>query len=187
MTDPAYDIPEDEFSFRDLVSEAGLESDSAAPSSGPGAAPAVPSSSSERSEPGAAARERATSTPPQALHQTSISPRHQVEAWLAMMVKEQASDLILRAGGRPSLRVDGGIRFLPGSVPGPGPMKEVLEGILGPRRWAEWNETGSAVSAIQLDGLGPGGSMTQLGVAELRSDELWCFPSLSGMAGGNWV
>jgi pilus retraction protein PilT len=182
VTDPAYDIPEDEFSFRDLVSEAGLEPDSAGPSSGAVPAPAVPSSgavpapavplsgavpapavppnATAPSEPAgsaelaAAPSERGPEAPPQALHQTSISPRHQVEAWLAMMVKEQASDLILRAGGRPSLRVDGGIRFLPGSVPGPGPMKEVLEGILGPRRWAEWNESGSADSAIQLDGLG---------------------------------
>ena len=92
--------------------------------------------------------------PPSSLQQTGISPRHQIEAWLAAMVHDGASDIILRAGGRPSLRVDGSIRFLPGKVPGPGPMKEVLEGILGPRRWEEWNETGSADSAIQLDGLG---------------------------------
>ena len=155
MTDPAYDIPEDEFSFKDLVPDAGLEgaeadatklpTDPARPGGEEG-----PDPSESRTTPQASG----AATPPAALHQTSISPRHQVEAWLATMVQEKASDLILRAGGRPSLRVDDGIRFLPGSVPGPGPMKEVLEGILGPRRWAEWNETGSADSAIQLDGLG---------------------------------
>lgn len=155
MTDPAYDIPEDEFSFKDLVPDAGLEGAEADATALP-ADPARPGGEGgpDPSESRATRQASGAATPPAALHQTSISPRHQVEAWLATMVQEKASDLILRAGGRPSLRVDDGIRFLPGSVPGPGPMKEVLEGILGPRRWAEWNETGSADSAIQLDGLG---------------------------------
>lgn len=84
----------------------------------------------------------------------SSSPRRLVEEWLAVMVKAEASDLILRSGGRPSLRVGGKIEFLPGRVPGPGPMLEVFKGILGPKRLEEWNETGSADAAIQLDGLG---------------------------------
>jgi pilus retraction protein PilT len=70
------------------------------------------------------------------------------------MVKAGASDLILRAGGRPSLRVDGKISFLPGRVPGPGPLLEVLQGVMGESRMRHWTETGSADSAIQLDGLG---------------------------------
>jgi len=70
------------------------------------------------------------------------------------MVDHKASDLILRSSGRPSLRVDGKIRFLPGDVPGPGPMTEVLEGILGPDRMERWHENGAADAAIQLDGLG---------------------------------
>jgi len=88
------------------------------------------------------------------LSQTNSSPRHMVEAWLAVMVKSDASDLILRAGGRPSLRVGGKIQFLPGRVPGPGPMLEVFRGVLGERRLHEWQTTGSADAAIQLDGLG---------------------------------
>jgi twitching motility protein PilT len=84
----------------------------------------------------------------------SSSPRHQVEGWLAIMVKTKASDLILRAGGRPSLRVDGKISFLPGRVPGPGPLLTVLEGVMGKARMESWQRTGSADSAIQLDGLG---------------------------------
>ena len=82
------------------------------------------------------------------------SPRHMLQAWLSSMVKSEASDLILRAGGRPSLRVDGRITFLPGRVPGPGPLLEVLEGVMGSTRMAGWSETGSADAAIQLDGLG---------------------------------
>ncbi|MEZ6017308.1 MAG: PilT/PilU family type 4a pilus ATPase [Planctomycetota bacterium] len=81
-------------------------------------------------------------------------PRHLVQQWLRAMVDHQASDLILRSSGRPSLRVDGKIRFLPGEVPGPGPMRDVLQGILGPERLERWNEQGSADAAIQLDGLG---------------------------------
>jgi len=86
--------------------------------------------------------------------QGSSTPRHQVEAWLAAMVKASASDLILRAGGRPSLRVDGKISFLPGRVPGPGPLLTVLEGVMGDARMQRWRRTGSADAAIHLDGLG---------------------------------
>lgn len=82
------------------------------------------------------------------------SPRRKVEAWLRAMCLAEASDLILRAGGRPSLRVQGKIEFLPGRVPGPGPMLEVLEAILGEQHLREWSETGSTDAAMQLDGLG---------------------------------
>ncbi|MFT7677581.1 MAG: pilus retraction protein PilT [Planctomycetota bacterium] len=82
------------------------------------------------------------------------SPRHLVEGWLAEMCKTGGSDLILRASGRPSLRVDGKIIFLPGRVPGPGPLEEVLVALLGERRMKTWRSTGSADSALQMDGLG---------------------------------
>ena len=85
---------------------------------------------------------------------SSVSPRRLVEEWLAVMVQSSASDLILRAGGRPSLRVGGKIQFLPGRVPGPGPMLEIFRGVIGDRRLQEWTDTGSADAAIQLDGLG---------------------------------
>jgi twitching motility protein PilT len=82
------------------------------------------------------------------------TPRHQLEAWLAGMVESRASDLILRAGARPSRRVAGKIHFLPGRVPGPGPLLEVLEGVMGEHRMNQWRETGSADAALHLDGLG---------------------------------
>lgn len=146
MTDDQPPISDDEFSFKDVFpGEAAPERPETEPS---------PESTPRSASAPTAPQPVPAGELPRALHQSSISPRHQVEAWLAAMVKTEASDLILRAGGRPSLRVDGGIQFLPGRVPGPGPMREVLEGILGPRRWDEWNETGSADSAVQLDGLG---------------------------------
>ncbi|HVS18120.1 MAG TPA: PilT/PilU family type 4a pilus ATPase [Planctomycetota bacterium] len=85
---------------------------------------------------------------------TSLSPRHKVEAWLAVMVKSNASDLILRAGGRPSTRVDGRIGFLPGRVPNAGPLLEVLEWVMGTERMQVWRDTGSVDCALHLDGLG---------------------------------
>ena len=84
----------------------------------------------------------------------SVSPRHLIQGWLANMVQAKASDLILRSGGRPSQRLDGKITFLPGKVPGPGPMLEVLRGILGDKRMATFEETGAADAALDLDGLG---------------------------------
>ncbi len=85
---------------------------------------------------------------------TNISPRHQLEAWLATMIKQGASDLILRANGRPSVRVDGKVGFLPGRVPPPGALLEVLKGILGSERIDHWKEHGSADAALYFDGLG---------------------------------
>ncbi|MFT6831272.1 MAG: twitching motility protein PilT, partial [Planctomycetota bacterium] len=84
----------------------------------------------------------------------TVSPRHLVQGWLANMVESKASDLILRSGGRPSKRQDGKISFLPGRVPGPGPMLEVLQGILGDKRMEQFEEVGAADAALDLDGLG---------------------------------
>ncbi len=80
--------------------------------------------------------------------------RQVLEGWLAQMIEHQASDLILRAGSRPSLRVAGSIHFLPGRVPGPGPLTEIMAGILGAQRMVEWSSSGAVDAAIQLDGLG---------------------------------
>jgi len=88
------------------------------------------------------------------LLQTSISPRHKLEAWLAEMVRMNASDLILRAGGRPSCRIDSRIHFLPGRVPPPGALLEVLTGVCGEEKMNIWRSRGSVDTALQLDGLG---------------------------------
>ncbi|MEO2163903.1 MAG: hypothetical protein ABGY29_15400, partial [bacterium] len=75
--------------------------------------------------------------------------RQVLEGWLAQMVEHQASDLILRAGSRPSLRLAGSIRFLPGRVPGPGPLTEIMMAILGAERMADWSSSGAVDAAIQ--------------------------------------
>ncbi len=160
---------DDEFSFRDIG--AGFSADPPAPPRqelsntafqrrGPQAAAAPPAPPSAarplgtkpKSVPGRVSVEEAVRD---VLSVESFpSPRHQLEAWLAVMVKIGASDLILRAGGRPSHRTDGKIGFLPGRVPDAGPLLEVLEGILGTERMEGWRERGSADAALHLDGLG---------------------------------
>ena len=84
----------------------------------------------------------------------ATTARTRLEGWLAVMVEAKASDLILRAGGRPCCRIDGKIGFLPGRVPETGPFLELLEGILGRERLAGFKEKGSADAALSLDGLG---------------------------------
>lgn len=135
------DIPDEEISFADL---------------GDASRASQPEPAAEDPGPKKKARpeRRFDQEKVESLTESHTNPRRLVEAWLQAMCKASASDLILRAGGRPSLRVGGRIEFLPGRVPGPGPMLEVLKGILGERRYEDWTETGSADSAIQLDGLG---------------------------------
>lgn len=117
---------------------------------GPGSQAAVGTATSftpASQVPGAAPAAPATNAP-------ALSPRHVFESWIAAMVESKASDLILRAGGRPCVRIDGKIGFLNGRVPNAGPMTELLEGVLGKRAMAEWRENGSADTALALDGLG---------------------------------
>jgi len=95
--------------------------------------------------------------PPAALPQATIvnlTPRQLLESWILAMVETRASDLILRAGGRPCCRIDGKIQHLSGRVPGAGAMLELLEGTLGKRMVDQWRECGAVDTALALDGLG---------------------------------
>lgn len=136
-------IPEDEFSFRDVAD--ALKSNAASPAS---------SSAADRSASSPESIVPAASEAAIPAAATTLSPRHQLEAWLALMVKAGASDLILRAGGRPSHRTDGKIGFFAGRVPTAGALLEVLEGIMGRERMEIWRANGSADAALHLDGLG---------------------------------
>ena len=146
MSVPEPQIPDDELSFADVAHSLGASGVRVGASSG---APSFPKQPAPPAPLPAAAPEA-----PPSLTGTAISPRHQLEAWLAVMVKNGASDLILRAGGRPSLRTDGKIGFLPGRVPNPGALLEVLDGIIGKERMDTWRATGSTDAALHLDGLG---------------------------------
>ncbi len=65
----------------------------------------VDSPGQDSEQPQAEAPEPSMPPTPPTIEVQSASPRHQLEAWLAGMVESQASDLILRAGARPSRRV----------------------------------------------------------------------------------
>jgi twitching motility protein PilT len=138
-------VPDNELSFKDVAQSLG--------SNGIWVGTTPPAKAIELPTPPAPLPAMAPETP-STLTGTAVSPRHQLEAWLALMVKSGASDLILRAGGRPSLRTDGKIGFLPGIVPNPGALLEVLDGIIGRERMDTWRETGSTDAALHLDGLG---------------------------------
>src|SRR5262245_55588178 len=110
-------IPDDDFSFKDVaqsLNASGLRVGAGTPPAAKAAKDATP--------PAPLPSAPAAETQGTSLTGTAISPRHQLEAWLALMVKGGASDLILRAGGRPSLRTDGKIGFLPGRVPSSGAL-----------------------------------------------------------------
>lgn len=163
---------DDEFSFRDLASTFGglpamPEHAAATPPTGfhqpaslagrgptPSAAPPPPPPAAPRASSRGGPARITVEEAVKDLVQTFPSPRHQLEAWLAVMCKVGASDLILRAGGRPSHRTDGKIGFLPGRVPDSGPLIDVLEGILGKTRMEDWRARGSADASLHLDGLG---------------------------------
>ena len=149
MPVPEPKIPEQEMSFKDVAQVLGAAGLKVTGAPGASATPA----SSGPAAPIPSAPPPAAEAPP-SLSGTAISPRHQLEAWLALMVKNSASDLILRAGGRPSLRLDGKISFLPGRVPAAGALLEVLDGIIGKERMDTWRARGSADAALHLDGLG---------------------------------
>ncbi|MFN0008565.1 MAG: type IV pilus twitching motility protein PilT [Planctomycetota bacterium] len=139
-------VPDSELSFKDVAQSLGSSGlwVGATPSSRPHSSEPVPHAPLPAPAP----------ETPSTLTGTAVSPRHQLEAWLALMVRSGASDLILRAGGRPSLRTDGKIGFLPGTVPNPGALLEVLDGIIGRERMDAWRATGSTDAALHLDGLG---------------------------------
>ncbi len=167
---------DDEFSFRDLASSFpghAPQPDGALGAGGGAAGPAHPASFAARGPTPSAAPPPPPPSAPRAPQRggpvrisveeavkdllavsSYPSPRHQLEAWLAVMCKVGASDLILRAGGRPSHRTDGKIGFLPGRVPDSGPLIDVLEGILGKLRMEDWRTRGSADASLHLDGLG---------------------------------
>ena len=85
MPAPKSQIPDDELSFKDVAKTLGASGLRTGPA--PTAAHPPPPGPLPSATPDATA----------SLSSTAISPRHQLEAWLALMVKNGASDLILRA------------------------------------------------------------------------------------------
>ncbi len=101
-------LPEDVLADPPPAPDGAAADDSTVPEVDPGANRELqvelpPEIRADESSPDPAPGEAA---PSPVLVQTSISPRHKLEAWIAEMVRLGASDLILRAGGKPSCRID---------------------------------------------------------------------------------
>ncbi len=74
--------------------------------------------------------------------------------FLRIMVKESASDLVLKANGCPAVRVAGVIRFL-GDQPLPADLvRGFVSEVLNTRAQAEFDEHGAADTAVSLPGVG---------------------------------
>lgn len=71
-----------------------------------------------------------------------------VELWLRAMVEGNATDLILRAGRRACCRVDGGITFLKGEVPGGEALVELMRPYIGERNLDMWMRTGHLDASV---------------------------------------
>ena len=77
-----------------------------------------------------------------------------LKEFLHIMAKEGASDLILKSGGCPAMRIAGGIRFL-GDTPMPRDvMWSYLDQVLDDRGQEEFHRLGAADSALSFQGLG---------------------------------
>ncbi len=77
-----------------------------------------------------------------------------VQKFFHDMVKEQASDLILRTGYRPAVRVEGKIRFLCEDVFTEEQANDLLDSILGPEEQAEFRRKCEKDTAIVVPGAG---------------------------------
>lgn len=74
--------------------------------------------------------------------------------FLRIMVKESASDLVLKANGCPAVRVAGVIRFL-GDQPLPADlMRSFVDEVLSERGRHEFEKSGAADTAVALPGVG---------------------------------
>ena len=133
--DPGRPAADSESSFgdvaRDLVDKGGglrglppLPTGPAAPPAA--AAPAAP--------PSPVPMPTLASTPAAALTNTTISPRHQLEAWLAVMVKAGRERPDPARQRTPALASTARSASSPAACPPPGPLLEVLEGIMGKER-----------------------------------------------------
>ena len=74
--------------------------------------------------------------------------------FLRIMVKENASDLVLKANGCPAVRVAGVIRFLGDQPLPPELMRSYIDEVLGERLREEFERSGAADTAVSLPGVG---------------------------------
>ena len=77
-----------------------------------------------------------------------------IEEFLRIMVKEGASDLILRSGSCPAIRMSGVIRFLGDDPMTQAALEQYLGAIVGERGMKEFRELGATDFALDVAGVG---------------------------------
>jgi twitching motility protein PilT len=80
--------------------------------------------------------------------------RPSIRDFLHIVVKEGASDLILKAGSCPAIRLSGVIRFLGDTPLEAEPLHDYLDEILTTRQQEEFKDNGAADLAVSLPGVG---------------------------------
>lgn len=94
------------------------------------------------------------STPAKTPPASPVSRLPKLRDFLRIMVKENASDLVLKANGCPAVRVAGAIRFL-GDQPLPAELvRSYVSEVLNERGEREFEETGATDTAVALPGVG---------------------------------
>ncbi|MEO0480702.1 MAG: PilT/PilU family type 4a pilus ATPase [Planctomycetota bacterium] len=77
-----------------------------------------------------------------------------IAEFLKVAVKEGASDLVLKVGSCPAVRLAGSIRFLGDTPLEPEPLQRFLVEVLDERAMAEFEEQGASDFALDLPGVG---------------------------------
>ena len=78
----------------------------------------------------------------------------EIDEIFRQLVKAQGSDLIVRVNGRPSIRVDGQVKFLDDTPVSAALAQELFERVLDERQQDQFFRTGEVDSAYEFAGLG---------------------------------
>jgi len=94
------------------------------------------------------------STAPAAASAAGAAPQFNFKAILQEMIKQNASDLHLKVGRPPTLRVQGELEALPHAAMRPEDLKSLAEQVMSPRQVKEFAENKEADFAIGVPGIG---------------------------------
>ncbi|HHI80009.1 MAG TPA: PilT/PilU family type 4a pilus ATPase [Planctomycetes bacterium] len=77
-----------------------------------------------------------------------------IEELLKLMAKENASDLIIKTGGCPAMRINGQVRFVGDEAVSGDTVKSFVENLIGPSEIKKFRETGAVDRAVAVEGVG---------------------------------
>ena len=77
-----------------------------------------------------------------------------IEELLKLMAKEEASDLIIKTGGCPAMRINGQVRFVGDEVVSGDLVKSFVENLIGATEIKRFRETGAVDRAVAIEGVG---------------------------------